>query len=186
MGSMFARSSTSSVSPAPLDPRLFATLSRGDAAKYRGCRGSIPKRMYRETDDRLNAWVISARLAILRPLQLPRVLWMRVLPMPLPWYAGKMKRSARNHKDPRRKLNEYPTIVWPSSANQNEAGSFLSQNAYWGSGGEVEVGSSKKPCFLLRSSMAIVKTVAVSGISSVLDLLYTLSSDRSSHEREQN
>src|SRR5437870_9983420 len=150
MGSMFARSSTSSVSPAPLDPRLFATLSRGDAAKYRGCRGSIPKRMYRETDDRLNAWVIRARLAILRPLQLPRVLWRRVLPMPLPWYAGKMKRSARNHKDPRRKLNDYHTIVWPSSANQNEAVSFVSQNAYSGCGGQDEVGWSEHQYFLLK------------------------------------
>src|SRR5207247_9444404 len=128
-----------------LDADLCATVCRGDASRYRGCRGSSPKRMDRQTYDRLNAWVIRARLAILRPLQLPRVLWMRVLPMPLPWYAGKMKRSARNHKDPRRKLNEYPTIVWPSSANQNEAGSFLSQHAYWGSGEEEEAGSSKQP-----------------------------------------
>src|SRR2546428_5405783 len=163
MGSMFARSSTSNVSPAPLDPRLLATLSRGDAAKYRGCRGSIPKRMYRETDDRLNAGVIRARLAILRPLQLPRVLWMMDLPIPLPWYAGKMKRSARNHKDPRKKLNEYPTIVWSSSATQNEAASFLSQNAYWGFGGGGEVGSLKKTCSLLADASACGKTGACLG-----------------------
>src|SRR5438876_5233727 len=94
--------------------------------------------------------------------------------MPLPVYAYNMKSSSRNHKDPLRKLNEYPTIVWASSATQKEAGSFLSQKAYWGFGGEVEVGSSKNPCFLLRSSMAMAKTEAVRGRSSGLALLYSM------------
>src|SRR2546422_10284440 len=101
--------------------------------------------------------------------------------MPLPWYAGKMKRSARNQRVPRRKLNEYPTIVWSSSATQNEAGSFSSQKAYWGFGGEVEVGSSKKPCFLLRSSIAMAKTEAVLGRSSGLALLYSMPTSWRTH-----
>ncbi len=78
-----------------------------------------------------------------------------------------MKRSARNQRDPLRKLNVYPTILPPSSATQNEPGSFLSQKAYCGFGA-VGVGWTKKPCLLSRSSIAVEKTAATSRRSSGL------------------
>lgn len=86
-----------------------------------------------------------------------------------------MKRSARNQNEPLRKLNVYPTILPSSSATQNALGSFLSQKAYWGFGGELGVGFRKKPCLLSRSSMAVEKTEATRLKSSGLAGLYNSS-----------